>query len=332
MSTHKLAVIGGGAFGFKHIESLYRQGLLGAVCEPVAARRDFLAEKVPGVPLYGDLDNLLTREAAIRGVVIATPPHTHHALALQAMRAGRDCLVEKPMTIDPAEARELVDTAAELGRVLMVGHLMLYTPAVLKLRALIAAGELGEVHYLHSRRVKLGTVRANENVLWSFAPHDIAVQLFLLDEIPSHVACSGRGYVQSEVADVAFYQMRFASGRQAHIQVGWLEPDNVRRLVAVGSKACAVIDELSPTPLTVTRQTVDPVTLKHTTAPPEPIALDTVEPLAAEIQHFVQCIETRAVPRSSGQQGLMVVHLLDRATQSLHRGGDWMSLDYDLFC
>lgn len=329
-TSPRLAVAGGGAFGLKHIDTLHRLGLLAAVCEPREERQAFLAERFPEVRLHHTLAHLLEHEDEVAGVIVATPPHTHHTVAMEAMLGGRDVLVEKPMTVDTAEARDLVQTAERLERVLMVGHLMLYHPAVLALRDLIVAGSLGDIHYLYARRVKLGTVRAHENVLWSFAPHDIAVQLFLTDQLPVRVSCTGHGYVQEKVEDVAFLTMDYGDGRQSSIHVGWLEPDNVRRLVVVGNRASAVLDELSPTPLTLHRQHVDPTTLSNCREGVENPTLPQVEPLTAECQHFLECIQTRSAPRSSGAHGLAVVHLLQQATQSLHSGGDWKNIDHEL--
>ena len=324
-----MAVIGGGAFGLRHIETLIDLGALGAICEASPERRHFLAGRFRDITVLDSLDACLQRDD-IGGVVVATPPSTHHFVARRALEAGLDVLVEKPMTLCSADARSLVDEAEQRRRVLMVGHLLLYHPAYVALARAIHQGDLGEVRYFSGRRVKLGRVRAEENVLWSFAPHDLAVSLYLADETPSRIACVGASFVRPGVEDVAFVQMVYPSGRLTTLQVGWLEPQQVRRLVVVGSTGAALLDEGGNPALTITPQEVDPTTLAHACGQAVTPELPAIEPLRAELEHFLHCMATRQQPRSHGRQGLAVVHLLERATESLRCGGDWRDIDHDI--
>lgn len=321
----KAVVVGGGAWGARWIHTLHELGALGGVCETVEARRSELGVKYSDVPLYRSLSELTAQQPG--PAVVATPAGTHHAVARKLMLAGFDVMVEKPMTLNSADARDLVEVAEEHGRILMVGHLLLYTPAVELLTSRL--GELGALRYLRARRLGLGRVRREENVLWSFAPHDIALILHFIDEMPESVSCTGGAYVQPTIEDVAFLQMRFPSGRLASIQVSWLEPERSRGLKIVGERGSAVLDEMSASqPLTMVRQEVDPTTLHATSHDMERPMVEATPPLKRECTHFLECVRNRTTPRSPGEQGLAVVHILECATQSLHLGGDWIKVEH----
>lgn len=319
-------VVGGGGWGTNLIRTLHASARLGGVCEAHEARRESLKLEHPGVPVFASMSQMLG-ETPDLPVIVATPPFTHHRVALEALEAHRDVLVEKPMTVSTGEAAALVEAAARGGRILMVGHLLLYHAAFQTLKQRLH--ELGDLRYLHQRRLNLGRVRSEENVLWSFAPHDIAVLLHLLEELPERVSCVGGAWVQPTVEDVSMLTLLFPSGRLATIQVGWLEPERVRRLTLVGSKGSAVIDELAEKPLRFVFQTVAPETLRCERTGEEAPDLPDTQPLAAECLHFLECVRDRTTPRSPGEQGLAVVNILESASHSLRNGGQWTKVNHE---
>ena len=331
----RLGLAGAGGWGRNLARSLRRlQGaVFTAVCDTDAAARAAVVAGSPATRAVEDFSRLIA-DPAVDALVIATPSATHHRLALDALRHGKDVLVEKPLTLDPRHADELVHAAREHARVLMVGHLLIYHPAVDLLRELVRGGALGEVHYVYSQRVNFGVIRTHENALWSLAPHDVAVAIDLLDESPCSVTAQGAAYVRDGVEDVAFLQLRFPSGRMAAIHVSWLDPHKERKLTLVGSRKMVVFDDMEPTEKVriydrgVERPDYLPfgeaLTLRF-----GDIVIPTVaaaEPLALECQHFVDRLHDRCRPRSDGESGARVVRVLAAASESLRRAGAPVSL------
>jgi len=319
----RVAVIGAGYWGVNHVRNFYELGALGLVCDTSAPSIARIKEKFPDARLETNLDAALN-DARIRGVVIATPAETHYKLARRSIEAGKDVLVEKPLTLDVEEGEQLVQLANQRGAILMVGHLLEYHPAVLRLRELIASGELGEMRYIYSNRLNLGKVRREENILWSFAPHDIAIILRLVGAWPARVAATGGAYLQPKIADVTVTNLEFASGIRAHIFVSWLHPHKEQRLVVIGSKKMAVFDDVRQTDkLVVYDQGVEivngePVMRKHSGTV---IALEAAEPLRRQCQQFLKSIVRRERPITDGESGLRVLRVLDAAERSLASGG-----------
>ena len=239
----RIAVVGAGYWGINHVRNFSDLGALEIVCDPSPASRNLIADSFPGVRIESDFEQVL-QDRTVRGVVIATPAETHYRLARAAIEAGKDALIEKPLTLDITDAEALVTLAEHRGAVLMVGHLLEYHPAVIRLRELVASGELGELRYIYSTRLNLGKVRREENILWSFAPHDIAIILRLVGEWPSHVSATGGAYLQPNIADVTVTNIEFGAGIRAHIFVSWLHPYKEQRLVVIGSKRMAVFDDV----------------------------------------------------------------------------------------
>jgi predicted dehydrogenase len=269
-------------------------------------------------------------DPTIDAVMIATPAETHHAMAAAALDAGKHVFVEKPLTIDLGQSRDLVRRAEAAGRVLMVGHLLEYHPAILKLKAMIDAGELGKVRYVISNRLNLGKIRTEENALWSFAPHDIAVILRLVGAAPIEVVATGGAYVSANVADVTVTQLLFDDGVRSHIFVSWLHPFKEQKLVVVGSKKMASFDDVAKK-LVVYDQRVDwqagqPVPIKG-----EGVDVDygSAEPLMEECLHFIECVQRGATPRTDGINGVRVLQVLHGAQQSLMRNGQPVALSLD---
>jgi UDP-2-acetamido-3-amino-2,3-dideoxy-glucuronate N-acetyltransferase len=258
----------------------------------------------------------------VAGIVIATPAETHAALVQQALLAGKDVLVEKPLCLSVEAGDKLIALADERRCVLMVGHLLWYHPAVLKLKELIEQGELGRIQYIYSNRLNLGKIRREENILWSFAPHDISVILGLTGEMPTTVEAQGGNYLHDRIADVTVTLLSFPSGVKAHTFVSWLHPFKEQKLVVVGDRQMAVFDDVEKTdklllyPHTINWKKHIPIASK---ADAHPVPFDPVEPLRAECQHFLACIQTRQTPRTDGQEGLRVLTVLQQCQEGLEK-------------
>jgi UDP-2-acetamido-3-amino-2,3-dideoxy-glucuronate N-acetyltransferase len=264
------------------------------------------------------------QDPSIHGVIIATPAESHYRLAKEALQAGKDVFVEKPLALRVREGKELVDLAKEQDRLLMVGHLLEYHPGIIKLKQIVSNGELGKINYIHSTRLNLGKFRTEENILWSFAPHDISVILLLLGEMPEGVSAHGGSYLNQGIADVTMTTMDFPSGVKSHIFVSWLHPYKEQKLVIVGDRKMAVFDDVVPKDkLLLFSHRIDwieriPVPRKEDA---EVISFDMEEPLKAECRHFLDCLQTRKRPRTDGENGLRVLQILDLCQRSLQEGG-----------
>lgn len=273
---------------------------------------------------------VLLDDPDVQGVVITAPTPTHYKLAKAALLSGRHVFVEKPITLDVAEAEELAELADARGLVLMVGHLLMYHPAVAKLKQMVDNGDLGDVYYLYTSRLNLGQVRRHENAMWSLAPHDISVVLYLLNEPPVAVAAQGLTYLQPGIPDTVFLTLRFASGKAAHVHVSWLDPHKVRRITVVGSQKMAVFDDVDSTEKLrvydkgVQRPAYDSygeaLTLRFGDI--HIPRIDMREPLRLECQHFVDCIQQGQRPLSDGHNGVQVLRVLDAGQRSLERNGE----------
>ena len=287
--------------------------------------QDFGA-KNPDVKTTNDFQSLLDDDE-IDGIAIATPAETHHALASRVLAAGKDVFVEKPLALTYEDGADLVRLAKEKNRILMVGHVLEYHPAIEKLNEMVRGGELGKVNYIYSNRLSLGKIRREENILWSFAPHDIAVILRLAGGMPFQVAASGGAYVTPNVADVTVTNLLFDGGVRAHIFVSWLHPFKEQRLVVVGSKKMASFDDVSKQ-LVLYDQRVEvregePIPLKGAG---ENVEYENAEPLRRECEAFVRAIQTRLPPLTDGKSGLNVLRVLAAAQRSLMTGGDAVTL------
>jgi UDP-2-acetamido-3-amino-2,3-dideoxy-glucuronate N-acetyltransferase len=276
-----------------------------------------------GVPTCDSYTDLIKRPD-IQGIVIAAPAAQHYALAKQALEAGKDVFVEKPLSLHVEEAESLVNLAEVRSRILMVGHLLHYHPAIRQLKQLIREGALGQIEYIYSSRLNFGKLRTEENILWSFAPHDISAILHLLDETPTAVAAHGGSYLNPQVADVTLTSCTFASGVTAHIFVSWLYPFKEQKLVVVGSQQMAVFDDTSPDrKLVLYPHRVDwidrsPVARR---SEGEAVQIPPDEPLRLECLHFLDCIATRRTPDTDGRNGVRVLKVLSAGERSLKHSG-----------
>jgi UDP-2-acetamido-3-amino-2,3-dideoxy-glucuronate N-acetyltransferase len=316
-----IAVIGNGYWGRNLVRNFYELGALGIVCDGNPDVEASVVEKYPSVRFTRDYSEVLEL-SSIDAVVLATPAATHFELARRALLAGKDVFVEKPLALKASDGADLVDLAARKGRILMVGHILQYHPAVLKLKEMISNGELGRVQYMYSNRLNIGKIRTEENILWSFAPHDISVILSLLGEEPTEVRCTGGSHLNQGVADVTLTDLAFPSGAKAHIFVSWLHPFKEQRLVVVGSEKMVVFDDAAANKLVIYPHRVEWKNRIPTAVKAEGCAvpLDAVEPLKEECRAFLAAIETRVHPTTDGQEGLRVLRLLNACQESLESG------------
>jgi len=326
-----LAVIGGGGWGKNHVRNFHQidSCRLKTVCdldEAILARHEAACDGLETTTRAEDV----FADADVDAVVLATDAPSHYRLATAAIDAGKHVLVEKPMTLDPAEAADLVAKAEAAGRVLMVGHLLEYHPCVLFLKDLVDSGELGDLRYLYGQRVNLGVVRQDENAWWSLAPHDVSVVLFLFGAAPVVVTAQGQAYLREGVEDVVFAQLKFADGRMAHIHVSWFDPHKIRKMTLVGAEKMATFDDMEPAEkIRIYDKGVEgagavvgyeqSLNLRsgEIRIPKTPGG----EPLRAECLHLLECIEQGQAPRSDGRDGLNVVRVLEAGQRSLKAGG-----------
>jgi len=327
----RVAVVGAGEWGRNHVRTFahLRGAQLAMVCDLDQSRLALVRSQYPGVGTttrYADV----VQEPTVDAVVIASFATEHFEQARQALDAGKHVLVEKPMTLHGADAEALVQLAARVNRRLMVGHLLLYHPAVVTMKQLVASKEIGELYYLYSQRLNLGRVRRDENALWSFGPHDVAVALHLFGAEPDVVTATGEAYLQDGIADVVFVTLHFPGKRMAHIHLSWLDPHKTRRTTMVGSRKMVVFDDMEPTEkIRIYDKGVD--------VQPQPVPsqdylhvrfgdvliphIGTGEPLRLECRHFLDCIRIGTAPLSDGAHGWQVIRVLVAAQKSLDLDG-----------
>jgi UDP-2-acetamido-3-amino-2,3-dideoxy-glucuronate N-acetyltransferase len=320
-SKASVAVVGVGYWGKNLVRNFSELGALTALCDPEASVEADFSQKYKTIKFYRDFELVLS-DPSITAIALATPAVTHYEMARAALEAGKDVLVEKPLAVEVKHGADLVKLAEKHHRILMVGHILRYHPAILKLQELIQNGVLGRINYLYSNRLNIGKIRTEENILWSFAPHDISVILSLLNEMPNRVSCQGGGYLSHDVLDVTLSHFDFPSGVQAHIFVSWLHPVKEQKLVVVGSEKMAVFDDTAEHKLVLYPHKVEwrnriPTAVK---ADGEVVDLDNREPLRAECQHFLDCIESRMAPVSNGEEGFRVLQVLDACQRALQNG------------
>jgi UDP-2-acetamido-3-amino-2,3-dideoxy-glucuronate N-acetyltransferase len=322
LSQPQVAVIGCGYWGRNLVRNFFELGALRTICDANQAVLDEARSKYDA-PLATDIEAVLS-DPEVDGVVIAAPAAQHYDLARRSLAAHKDVYVEKPLALRAAEGRRLAELAAAQKNILMVGHILQYHPAVLELKNLIRDGELGQIQYISSSRLNLGKLRTEENILWSFAPHDISAILYLLDESPVRVSAHGGSYLNPHVFDTTLTTCDFRSGVKAHIFVSWLHPFKEQKLAIVGSKKMAVFDDVEPErKLTLYSHRIDwlnrvPVARRDNG---QVVPLPGEEPLRRECEHFLECIRTRQTPRTDGESGVHVLEVLEACEHSLREKG-----------
>jgi len=331
MKPVSVGVIGAGGWG-KNLIRNYSEidaAELRWVCELDEGKRSRSQHQFPARFETASVEDLF-QDPELDAVVIATTGPSHHELALGALKAGKDVYVEKPFTLSVRDARELVEIAKKDGRILMVGHLLEYHPVVVKLKELIDEGYLGDVRYIYSQRLNLGTIRGDENAMWNFAPHDISMIQYLLGRAPTDVSARGQSYLQPGIEDVVFLSMNFGDRVMGHVHVSWLDPHKTRRLTVVASQRMAVFDDLESTEkLKIYDKGAHVSTDYDTFAEYVGLRFGDItipyirsgEPLKIECEHFLSCVRNRTTPKSDGLDGLRVVDVLEAADRSLKNNG-----------
>lgn len=310
----RVAVLGCGYWGSNHIRTLKGLGALHAVSDIHGPRAEGFAADHEVLAIAPDA--LFDRDD-VDALVVALPPQFHAEVAMRAAAAGKDMLIEKPIALSVPEARRAVQAASDAGRVFMVGHVLRFHPAFEKLKALIDAGELGNVRYIHSHRLGLGKFHTENDALWDLAPHDLSMILAITGQAPVEVRGEGAAVVDRH-SDFAHVHMRFADGLSGHLFASRLTPYRERRLTVVGTKAMAVFDDIEPweKKLAVYRYAVwqDSGQWAFTAEEPSYVPVEAGMPLTRELQHFLHCIETREEPRTSGEEAIQVLEILTAGT------------------
>jgi UDP-2-acetamido-3-amino-2,3-dideoxy-glucuronate N-acetyltransferase len=328
-----VAVIGSGYWGKNLVRNFFELGALKLVCDKNESILQNLGDQYKGVETCLAVADVFSRDD-IEGVVVASPAEMHFSLAREALLAGKNVFVEKPLVLDEAEGEELIAVAGEKNKVLMVGHLLQYHPIFVHLKKLTLSGELGRINYIYSHRLNLGKIRREENILWSFAPHDISMILALAGEEPEAVLTTGGNYLHQKIADVTTTHLEFSSGLRAHIFVSWLHPFKEQKLVVVGDRKMAVFndtldweDKLLLYPHEISWQNNIPVPAK---AEPERVQVARAEPLRRECRHFLDCISNGRRPVTDGREGLQVLKILNAGQASLNENGRKIYLGTDV--
>jgi len=325
-----IAVIGSGYWGKNLVRNFQQLGALKLICDKNETLISQIREQYPSVKTCIALNDVLS-QADISALVIATPAETHYTLIREALLAGKHVFIEKPLALTVEDAKELVELADQNQLTLMVGHLLQYHPAFTRLKELASNGELGRINYIYSHRLNLGKIRREENILWSFAPHDISMILSLAGEEPETILSIGGNYLHKKIADVTTTHLEFQSGLRAHIFVSWLHPFKEQKLVVVGDQRMAVFDDTKPWadklllyPHEIKWKNNIPVPAK---ADPERIDIIQAEPLRLKCEHFLDCISKGKQPVTDGREGLRVLKVLNTSQKSLDDNGKLIFLD-----
>lgn len=311
-----ICVIGGGKWGQNHIRTLFQLGNLGGIVEANPQRLEELQKQYP-VPGFTSVDEAL--EKNFDGFTIAAPAPLHYDIAKQLLEKGKSVLVEKPMTLSAASSRELVELAKKNNAQLMVGHVLLFHPAIRKIKELIDEGKIGQLYYLYSTRLNLGTVRTEENVFWSFAPHDISVLDFFVGSPALHIESKGSKFLQKNVYDYTMTQLTYPNNIHAHIFVSWLHPFKEQRLVVIGSKGMISFDDSSAEKEIlfydkhIYFEQGIPVKMEN---PTEIIPYEKGQPLTEELKYFVENLDKK-IEIADGQSGYEVVKVLENAQEEI---------------
>jgi len=318
-SDVKIGLIGLGYWGKNILRNLSDLNVLNTACDSNSKTIEERKKDFPSLKFSSSFEEILNNPK-IEAVAIATPAATHYELVKKALNANKDVFVEKPLALKYNDGKELVELAKKRNKILMVGHVLQYHPAIIKLKELFSEGKLGKVRYIYSNRLNIGKLRVEENILWSFAPHDISVILELMHEEPSKIDCFGGSYLSEGVYDITLTTLEFKDKIKAHIFVSWLHPFKEQKLVIVGSQAMAVFDDLTKEKVFVYPHRIEwengkiPVAYK---AQHYPVAIEDKEPLKEEMKHFIECISARKQPKTNGEEGLRVLKVLEKAELSI---------------
>lgn len=314
-----VALVGCGYWGENLVRNFYDLGALRTICDIRQERLEFFKQKYLNIETTNSFKEVLL-SSNIKAVAISSPAVTHYELVKKALLYGKDVFVEKPLALNIGEAGELVRLAQKQKRILMVGHILQYHPAISKLKGIIDSNKLGKIQYIYSSRLNIGKLRTEENILWSFAPHDISVVLMLLGEEPVKVNAFGGSYITEGVHDITVTTLEFRNGIRSHIFVSWLHPYKEQKLIVIGSKTMVVFDDLTEEKLFVYPHKIEWVQGKIPFAKKaecKPVKVEKKEPLREELEHFIECVMHRKIPRTDGYEALRVLKVLKLAEKSL---------------
>jgi len=314
----QICVVGAGRWGKNHIRTLNNLEVLSGVVEPRKEILNEISAQYPNITAFTNLDDAL--EAGFDGFTVATPPATHFQVAKKIIESGKHILVEKPITFDSIEAKILKNLAAEKNVNLMVGHVLLFHPAIRKIKELIENGKIGRLQYIYSNRLNLGTVRTEENVFWSFAPHDISIFQYFTDSYPERVQSVGSAFLQKAIHDTTMTTLHYPGNIMGHIYVSWLHPFKEHRLVVIGSKGMIRFeDSADGKPLLHYDKGIDWEAGKPVKrdGPTDHIEYGTAMPLTEELQYFVDHLDGTPVTLSDGKNAVEVLEILEKASEQL---------------
>ncbi|MHA1380804.1 MAG: Gfo/Idh/MocA family oxidoreductase [Candidatus Helarchaeota archaeon] len=323
MAKRNIAIIGCGSWGKNLIRNFYELNALHTICDIDESKLQVFQKKYSDIKISVDYKELL-RNAEIKAIVIATPAASHYNLSKEALLSGKDVFIEKPIALNYKEGEEVVSIAHEKNKILMVGHILEYHPAIIKLKEIIDSGDLGKINYIYSNRLNLGKFRTEENILWSFAPHDISTIIYLLGEMPNKVAAHGGNYLNPKIADVTVTNMSFPSGVKAHIFVSWLHPYKEQKLIVIGNKKMAAFNDVNlKNKLYIYSHKIEWIERVPIPRPEEAqiIEIEREEPLKLECEHFIKCTTERILPKTDGKNGLRVLKILEACQKSLKENG-----------
>jgi len=316
----KIGLVGGGYWGKNLIRVFYELGVLNEIYDVNKTLKEIYQKKYPKLNFTTDFNHILSNPE-INGVIISTPAVTHYKLTKESLLAGKDVFVEKPLALKVNEAEELINIAEGKNLILMVGHILHYHPAVQGLKKLINENELGTIQYVYSNRLNIGRIRNEENILWSFAPHDISLLLSIVGQMPEKVVSFGGIYLPHNVEDVTLTYFSFPNGIEAHIFVSWLNPFKEQKFVVIGDKKMAVFDDTKKDEkLIIYSHKINWLEKEIPTiekAEGEVIKVENKEPLKEEAKQFLKSIEERKEPLTDGKEGLKVLKVLQKAQNSL---------------
>lgn len=315
-SLPSLAVVGCGSWGKNWVRTCHQENCLFALSDIHAENASGLAEKYSVHAL--SFEDIVSHPD-IQGVVLATPAVDHGWMALKCLESGKHVMVEKPLALTLEDAKAVVDLAKRRGLVAMVGHLMRYHSAFEALQNNIHRA--GKIYHIASHRLNLGTIRTEENVFWSFAPHDISMILALTEEEPSVVEAFGVDHIQQKTEDVTLTGLKFPSGISAHVYVSWIHPFKEQKLVVSGDKGMFVLDDRAENKLVFYHHQITSQDKRYQTkrAMPEPVNFDNKEPLKKECQHFISCIQGNKIPLTDAEEGLRVLRVLVKCQEAMEK-------------
>ena len=318
MGQIKICVIGAGGWGKNHIRTLSELQALGGVVEADPHQRNKIIELYPNVNCLNSIEDAFKTD--FDGFVVATPPITHVKLAEQILIQKKPVLVEKPLTLSINDGEDLQILVENMNGKLMVGHLMLFHPAIIKMKTMIQNGMLGELQYIYSNRLNLGIVRKEENVFWSFAPHDISLFQFFTESFPVDVQSSGGAFIQKNIHDTTMTYLKYPNGVQGHIYVSWLHPFKEHRVVIIGSKGSLHFEDAKENkPLLYYEKSKngnsDLYSIEN--KPSKIIDYESTLPLTNELKYFIDVIQGKSINKATLNEGIDVVKILEMATESL---------------